>query len=115
VPLRPAIALLAAAALLVLAGVAWDRGLLRPPPRLERTPEAIARGRAFIRTRCQNCHEMIALPARVAGWSARRAYDTVGRLPQVNPAMPIFPGSEADRRDVAVYLSALGAGEAPPP
>ncbi len=114
-PPRLRILLVAAAVLVVAGGVAWDRGLLRLPPRLEASAEAIARGRAFVRGHCLHCHEMIALPQRVAGWSPRHAYDTIGRLPEVNAAMPRFPGTEDDRQAVAVYLSALGAGAAPPP
>jgi len=115
VPPRLRIALVAAAVLLVAGAVAFDQGLLRLPPSLEATPEAVARGRAFVRGHCLHCHEMIALPQRVAGWSPRRAYDAIGRLPEVNAAMPRFPGTEDDRRAVAVYLSALGAGAAEAP
>jgi hypothetical protein len=115
VPPRLRNAVLAAALVLVAAGVAWDAGILRLPLRLEPAPEAIARGRTFVRGHCLHCHEMIELPQRVAGWSPRRAYETLGRLPEVNAAMPRFPGSEDERRAVAVYLSALGAGAAPAP
>src|SRR6266568_553878 len=86
VPRRLRNGLLAAAALLVAGGVAWDAGL-RPPPRLEPTAQAIARGRAFVRGHCLHCHA----------------------------AIPPFPGSEDDRRDVASYLAALGAGAAEAP
>jgi mono/diheme cytochrome c family protein len=106
--------LLAAAVLLVVAGLAWDAGL-RPPPALVQTPEASARGREFVRSHCLHCHATIALAPRVRGWSPRRAYDVLGQLPAVSPAMPPFPGSESDRCDVASYLSSLGSGAARAP
>ena len=106
-PLRNA--LLGAAALAAAAALA---GILRGPPRLVRTPEAVSRGRAVLAARCLHCHATIPLPPRVAGWSIERAYDAIGRLPQLRPAMPPFAGSEEERRALAAYLSAIGAGEA---
>ena len=114
-PARLRIAVFLAGGLLVALGLAWNAGVLPIRPRLEPSPEAIDRGRAFVQGRCLQCHATIALAPRVAGWSVRRAYETVGRLPEVNPAMPRFPGSEDDRRAVAAYLAALGAGRAAPP
>lgn len=96
------------------AAFAWE-AWLRPVPRLSRTPEAITRGRAVLGARCLSCHATIALAPRVAGWTMERAYEAIGRLPRLRPGMPAFAGSEAERRDLAIYLSALGAGEIPPP
>jgi mono/diheme cytochrome c family protein len=96
------------------AGLLWGADRLRSP-RLARTPEALARGRAVLAARCLHCHAAIPLAPRVAGWSAERAYDAIGRLPALQPAMPRFAGSEEERRALAIYLSALGAGAAPPP
>jgi mono/diheme cytochrome c family protein len=107
--------LLAGLAAGVAAAAAWEAGLLRPAPRLARTEEAVSRGRAVVAARCLQCHAAIPLAPRVAGWSAERAYDAIGRLPQLRPAMPPFAGSEEERRALAIYLSALGAGAAPPP
>lgn len=102
-------------ATVALAGVfAWEAAL-RPAPSLALTPEAISRGRAVVRARCQPCHAARRLDRHVAGWTAARAYDAIGRLPRLRPGMPPFAGSEDERRDLAVYLAALGAGEAPPP
>ena len=101
---------LALAVVTVAAAAAWDAGLLRLTPRLVRTPEAISRGRAVLAARCLHCHGVIPLAPRVAGWSAERAYEAIGRLPSLRPAMPPFAGTEEERRALAVYLSALGAG-----
>jgi mono/diheme cytochrome c family protein len=114
VPKKTLAALVAFALLALAAGAAWDSGLFAPPPPpLVETPEAVAAGRAVFAFRCVGCHRDVSLPPRIAGWSADRAYEIIGRLEQVPKAnMPPFPGSEADRRVLAVYLQALGAGRA---
>lgn len=116
-PTRTILALVTAAALVLVGGFAWDAGCLAPPrPPLVETPEAVAAGQAVFAYRCMGCHRDVPLHARVAGWSADRAYETIGRLPQVPRAnMPAFPGTEEDRRALAVYLHALGAGRARQP
>ena len=108
-------ALLAAAALGTVLAWAWDEGLLRRPPApLRPTPEALALGARVLANKCLHCHSAIPLAPRVAGWSAERAYDAIGRLPQLYPAMPPFHGTDDERRALAAYLAALGAGGAPP-
>lgn len=116
-PTRTWIAALALAALVLAAGLAWDAGLLAPlrQPLVE-SPEAVAAGQAVFAYRCAPCHRDVPLAGRVAGWSAERAYQTIGRLPEVPRAnMPPFPGTEEERRALAVFLSALGAGRARQP
>jgi mono/diheme cytochrome c family protein len=96
--------------LLLALAFAWDEGLLRPaPPPLRPTPEALALGQRVLASKCLHCHSAIPLAPRVAGWSAERAYEALGRLPQLYPAMPPFHGSEEERRALAVYLAALGS------
>lgn len=107
-------ALLVTAALVLAAAWAWDLGF-RPPPVLVRSPEAVSRGRAVLAARCLQCHGTIPLAPRVAGWTAERAYAALGKLPQLRPGMPPFAGSDEERRALAVYLAALGAGEVTPP
>jgi mono/diheme cytochrome c family protein len=105
-------AALAAAVLLVAGAWAWDAGLLRPaPPPLRATPEALALGERVLASRCLHCHSDIPLAPRVAGWSPERAYEALGRLPQLYPAMPPFHGTDDERRALAVFLSALGSRE----
>jgi mono/diheme cytochrome c family protein len=114
VPKKTIAALVAVAVFALLGGWALDSGLLAPPrPPLVETPEAVAAGQAVFAYRCMGCHRDVSLPPRIAGWSAERAYQTIGQLPQVPKAnMPAFPGTEDDRRVLAVYLQALGAGRA---
>jgi mono/diheme cytochrome c family protein len=105
-------AAVAAAVLLAVGGWAWEAGLLRPaPPPLQRTPEALALGERVLASRCLHCHSDIPLAPRVAGWSPERAYEALGRLPQLYAAMPPFHGTDEERRALAVYLSALGGRE----
>ena len=49
----------------------------------------------------------------MVGLSADQAYEKIGRLqdpPRAN--MPPFPGTEEDRRALAIFMAALGAGRA---
>ncbi len=114
---RTWIAVLSCAALLLAALVAWSAGLFSSPPApLVESPEAVAAGQAVFAYRCTPCHQDVPLARRVAGWSVERAYQTIGRLPQVPRAnMPAFPGTEDDRRALAAFLAALGAGRAQQP
>jgi mono/diheme cytochrome c family protein len=105
-------ALLVAAVLGVVLAYAWDEGLLRPaPPPLRATPEALALGERVLANKCLHCHSGIPLAPRVAGWSAERAYEALGRLPQLYPAMPPFHGTDDERRALALYLARLGGGD----
>jgi len=114
---RTRIAVFLFAALTLAFGKAWDAGLFDPPPPpLVDTPAAVEAGMAVFVYRCVSCHRDVPLAKRVAGWSPERAYETIGRLPTVPKAnMPPFPGTEEDRRVLAVFISALGAGRAVQP
>ena len=114
---RTWIAAVLLAALTVAFGAAWDAGLFEPPPPpLVDSPAAVEAGRAVFAYRCVSCHRDVPLRKRLAGWSPERAYQTIGRLPAVPRAnMPPFPGTEEDRRVLAVFLAALGAGRTTQP
>lgn len=105
-----------ALAVVALGFAAWGAvrlGLLAPPPPpLVASPEAVDRGRRVFDRQCRHCHRDIPLERRVAGWSAERAWDVLGRLPEVYPSMPPFRGTPEERRDLALYLARLGAGGA---
>jgi mono/diheme cytochrome c family protein len=109
---RSLLALLIALAVVPLVvAVAWDAGLFASRhPSIPETPEAVARGRRLFAQMCLRCHEDVRLERRVAGWSADRAYEAIGRLPQIAANMPPFRGTEEERRALAAYLAALGAG-----
>ncbi len=106
-------ALLAAAVLALALAYAWDEGLVRPPPPLQPTPEALALGERVLANKCLHCHSAIPLAPRVAGWSAERAYEALGHLPRLYPAMPPFHGTDDERRALALYLARLGAAAVP--
>ena len=56
------------------------------------------------------------MAAMVKGRDAATMYDLIGRLEQVNEAMPPFEGTDAERRALADYLATLSekpAEEAP--
>jgi mono/diheme cytochrome c family protein len=102
-----------AVALLGLAAIGAERlRLFEPPPApLVTSPEAVDRGRRVFDRQCRHCHSDIPLERRVAGWSLERAYATLGRLPEVYPAMPPFRGTDEERRALAAFLAALGRGD----
>jgi mono/diheme cytochrome c family protein len=101
-----------ALAVVALGLAAWGAqrlGLFAPPPpSLAASPEAVARGRAIFAARCRHCHDDIPLERRVAGWSPERAYAAVGKLPELSASMPPFHGTPDERRDLALFLAALG-------
>jgi mono/diheme cytochrome c family protein len=107
--------LVAIAAVLALGAAAWAAsaaGLLRAArgPLVE-TPEAVAAGEAVYRYRCHGCHRDVPLEKRVAGWTADRAYAFIGVQQDYPRAlMPRFPGTDDDRRALAIWIQALGAG-----
>jgi mono/diheme cytochrome c family protein len=109
---RIVLAVVAAAVLYPVAATLPLRSWLGLAPPLEVTPALAAAGERFVASRCLGCHRDIALPPRVRGWDVNRAYDTLGRLPEVNRGMPPFPGDESDRRAVAAYLVVLGGAAA---
>lgn len=115
-PARTRYALAAAVVLalgaILLARLPADTFGRRAPPAVE-TPELAAQGKRVLTQQCWHCHREIPLAPRVAGWDAPRAYEALGRLPQLNPAMPPFRGTDADRRALAAYLAALAGGRAP--
>jgi len=113
---RNAALALALAALAIAAAYAWEAGSLRPPPApLVSSPEALALGERILAGRCLHCHAAIPLAPRVAGWTAERVYQALGRLPELYPAMPPFHGTDEERRALAIYLAALGARAPPGP
>jgi mono/diheme cytochrome c family protein len=89
-----------------------DGRLDEQPPR--QPDPLVAAGRRVMEFRCFTCHRDVPLKKRVAGWTAGFAYEAIGRLPRLNPGMPAFAGDEKDRRALAAWLAALGAGQVEP-
>ena len=70
-------------------------------------------GQAVYVYRCHGCHRDVPLEKRVAGWSADRAYAFIGVQQDYPRAlMPRFPGTDEERRALAIFIQALGAGRA---
>jgi mono/diheme cytochrome c family protein len=70
-------------------------------------------GAAIFESNCGICHGSdgdMALDSRLAGRTENEMYDVVGRLPEINDAMPPFEGTEEERRALAGYLAALAEG-----
>jgi mono/diheme cytochrome c family protein len=104
-------ALLAVATAAIAVGLAGDlpiRRWLGLEPPLAESSELAARGRRVLSDKCLHCHALIPLPSRVRGWDVHRAYDAIGRLPELNRAMPAFYGTDDERRALAAYLVELG-------
>ena len=104
-------AIVVAAALAVVAAALIDRGVWpheRTRP-IVVTPEERASGERVFRAWCLHCHTDVPLARRVAGWSPERAYEAIGRLPEISGAMPPFRGTDAERRSLAVFVGSLGA------
>jgi mono/diheme cytochrome c family protein/cytochrome bd-type quinol oxidase subunit 1 len=69
------------------------------------------RGPVLFEDNCAMCHGADGewpIGARVKGKTAEELYELIGRLPQVNEAMPPFEGSDEERRALAEHLAALG-------
>ncbi len=70
--------------------------------------EGGAGGAQLFEDDCAMCHGADAdFPFQARGRAAATFYDLLGRLPQVNDAMPAFEGSDEDRRALAAHLATL--------
>ena len=70
-------------------------------------PAAAADGAAIFESSCAACHGADSewkIEPRVKGKSEEELFDILGRLPERNPMMPPFDGTEAERRALAKYL-----------
>lgn len=87
-------------------------GVLESPPAPPPSGDRIEAGRRVLAYRCLMCHRDLPLRPRVKGWTEPFAYQALGRLQKLNGGMPPFGGDDEERRALAAYLSALGAGQA---
>ena len=68
------------------------------------------RGEAVYRAACLKCHCLDgynAVRPLVKGWSARTLRDLLDHMDEVKPAMPPFPGTDAEKDALAAYLQGL--------
>lgn len=69
-------------------------------------------GRAVYRAACLRCHSIDgynAVRPLVAGWSRETIRDLLDKMDEVKPAMPPFPGTDAEKEALADYLANLDA------
>ena len=74
-----------------------------------------AAGAKVFEGQCSACHGAGTdwpIEARIKGRSADQFYEMMGRLPEINDAMPAFEGTDEERRALAEWLAGLG-GAAP--
>jgi len=72
-------------------------------------------GKAVYEAACLRCHSVDGYnPVRplVAGWKPATIRDLLDRLNEVKAAMPPFPGTEAEKDALTVYLTSLNATDA---
>jgi mono/diheme cytochrome c family protein len=72
---------------------------------------AAARGPVLFEDNCAMCHGADGewpIGPRVTGKAAQDLYEMLGRLSEINEAMPPFEGSDEDRRALAEHLAVLG-------
>jgi mono/diheme cytochrome c family protein len=67
-------------------------------------------GRAVFENNCAMCHGQGSewpMVGYVKGRSQQELYESIGRLEQLNPMMPPFTGSDAEREALARYLAGM--------
>ena len=92
----------------VLSAALWTRAV----PAGDAIEQEAARGREVFRLSCAACHSVdgyLAMRPLVRGVSVPGASGTIGRLATWRGRhMPPFPGTDAERHALAVYLATLG-------
>jgi len=63
---------------------------------------------------CTTCHDADLVKSRTAGWDRQRIRKALDRLSALNPAMPDFQGSPAEKDRIADYIVSLQRESAEP-
>jgi cytochrome bd-type quinol oxidase subunit 1 len=90
----------------VLAAAPWAL----PPGAKPGDLGAAGRGEAVFRAACLRCHALDgynAIRPLVKGWSHASIRGLLDHMDEIKPAMPPFPGTDAEKDDLAVYLQSL--------
>jgi mono/diheme cytochrome c family protein len=85
----------------------------RPLPGAEAARAADASRETF-EANCILCHSEHLVKSRTAGWDRQRIRKALDRLSALNPAMPDFQGSPAEKDRIADYIVSLHGGAAEP-
>jgi len=83
-------------------------GVEEPAPAAPAAIDAMARGRLVLEEKCLMCHKDARIGPLVRGWTEERAFEALGRLPALDPAMSDFDGTLEERRALAGYLAEAG-------
>jgi mono/diheme cytochrome c family protein len=85
----------------------------KPVPGVEADRAADA-ARDTFEANCTLCHDTGLVKSRTAGWDRERIRKALDRLSALNPAMPDFQGSPAEKDRIADYIVSLQRGPAEP-
>jgi mono/diheme cytochrome c family protein len=72
------------------------------------------KGQALFDANCTACHGEELVKSRTAGWDRTRIRKALDKLSGLNPAMPDYQGSDADKDLLAGYIVSLNAPGAAP-
>ena len=73
-------------------------------------PDSLELGGAVYKAACLRCHSVDgynAVRPLIRGWSRKTLHETLNRLDEIKPAMPPFPGTEAEKAALVTYLHSL--------
>jgi len=73
-------------------------------------PEKGTGGKAVFTTHCTMCHGVTDMKRRVANKERQELFSMLGRLEQLQRAMPPFRGTRQEREVLASFLATLGQG-----
>ncbi len=66
-------------------------------------------GARLFQNNCIFCHEAGLVKAKTAGWNVERVRSALDQLSALNPAMPDYAGSAAEKDRLAAYIVSLNA------
>ncbi len=76
----------------------------------ESETETTIDGEFVYKTHCSSCHGMKIMERKMVNKTQDKIYDLLGRLPELQRAMPPFRGTEAEREALSQFLESLGKG-----
>ena len=79
----------------------------------EEVASAGDRGISLFNDNCAPCHDSAALKPMLAGWSKEKIRTGMDKLSALNPAMPDYDASAADKDAVSAYLHSLNNAAVP--
>jgi mono/diheme cytochrome c family protein len=77
------------------------------PDEIRLASRPAASGAQVFADHCGMCHDADGIPIVAGGRPPAVFYELMGRLPELNDAMPAFEGSDAEREALSEYLADL--------